>query len=104
MIKEVHAQTVDISGQYAFGGIKSLGEATQFLIIPIFQIASILLIFYFIWAVFRIITSGGDKETLAKERRTITHVIIGFILLIFMFLLLQFVPEVIGLKGYRLIK
>lgn len=100
MIKEVYA--VDLSGEYAFGGFKSFGEGLGFLVGPAFTLAGILLIIYFLWGALDLITSGGDKEKVASARSKITHVIIGFMLLIMMFLVLQFIPKFFGLKGFEL--
>jgi hypothetical protein len=102
MIKEVFAQPVSIGENYAFGGIKSFGEGLGYLVNPAFSLAGILLIIWFLWGTFDILVSGGDKEKVAAGRNKITHVIIGFMLLILMFLVLQFIPRFFGLKGFEL--
>lgn len=104
MIEEAYAQTVNIGDQFAFGNIKTLGQGVGFLIPPVFSLAATMLIFYFIWGAYKIIISGGDKEALSKARSTITHAIIGFVLLIAMFLLLMYLPEALKLEGYKLVK
>lgn len=94
---------IDLSGEYAFGGIRSFGVGLGYLVGPAFTLAGILLIIYFLWGAFDFITSGGDKEKVASARAKITHVIIGFMLLILMFLVLQFIPQFFGLN-YRVVE
>lgn len=103
VIKPTYAQELDLAKEFDFGIIKSLGEATGQLIPVIFTSAALLLIFFFVWGAVRLIISGGDKEAVGKARGLITHTIIGFILLIFVFLLLQFLPEFFGLN-YKLFR
>lgn len=97
---------VNLDTQYAFGGAEfsSLGKALRHLIGPAFNIAAIAVTFYLIIGAFRYITSGGDKQALEKARAMITHAIIGFLLLMLMFLVLQYIPEAIGLKGFSIIQ
>lgn len=104
MIREAYAQTVNIGDQFGFGHIKSLGQGVGYLIPPVFSFAALFVIFYFLWGVFRIITAGSDKEAVSKARNTITHAIIGLVLLIVMFVLLRYLPEALELTGYSLIQ
>lgn len=82
-----------LGDNYAFGGIASLGEGLGYLVAPGFQIAAVAVILYFIVGAYKLITSSGDKEALASSRAMITHAIIGFVLLMLMFAVLQFVPK-----------
>lgn len=88
---------VDLSSEYAFGGIKSLGEGFTYLVAPGFSIAAIGVVIYFLIGSFKLLTSGGDKNNVAAGKDMIVHAIIGFILLIGMFLILQFIPELFGI-------
>lgn len=81
---------VDISKEYAFGDLKNLGQGLDRLILPAFSIAAAGVIFYFIFGAFKYISSGGDKEEVAKARGMITHGLIGFILLMSLFLVINF--------------
>lgn len=106
MIKEALAAPgqVDLGENYAFGGIKSLGEGLSYLVTPAFSIATAALLIYLIMGAFKYLKSGGDKEELAKARAMITHAFIGFVLLMFMFLFLQILPRWLGLgPGFRII-
>lgn len=81
---------VDISSTYAFGDLKNLGQGVDRLVLPAFSIAALGVIFYFLIGAFKYITSGGEKEELAKARGMITHSIIGFILLMALFFVIEF--------------
>lgn len=97
MIKTVLAAGFDLREQYGFGNVGSLGEGVQRLVAPTFTIAATAVTIYFIIGSFRFLISGGDKESIAKSRSMITHSIIGFILLILLFLIMQFIPEFLGI-------
>ncbi|MDO8619546.1 MAG: hypothetical protein Q7R49_06440 [Candidatus Daviesbacteria bacterium] len=81
---------VNISKEYAFGDLTSLGQGLDRLVLPTFSIAAFAVIIYFIIAGFKYLSSGGDKEELAKAQGMITHAIIGFMLLIALFLVVNF--------------
>lgn len=89
---------VDLSQQYAFGHISSLGEALGYLIPTTFSIATTAVTFYFLIGAVRYLLSAGDKDAVQGARDMITHAIIGFILLILLFLIMQFVPEFFGIN------
>lgn len=96
-IKNAHAAPVELGKEYSFGGIKSLGQGLSFLVQPAFAIAAIGVVIYFLIGATRMIFSGGDKNAVASAREMITHAIIGFILLILMFVILEFVPKFLGI-------
>lgn len=87
---------IDLSKDYAFGHIQSLAQGFGYLTGPGFAIASLAVVFYFIIGAFKYLTSAGNKESLASAQNMITHAIIGFILLMTMFLILQFLPKFLG--------
>lgn len=89
---------VRIEDEFAYGYIKSLGQGVSLLVAPTFSLAAAVVTIYFLIGAFKYLTSAGDKEAAASGRAMITHAIIGFIILIFAFLLLQFLPEAFGLK------
>lgn len=95
---------VDLGKNYAFGGITSLGEGLGYLIMPAFSIAGAAVFIYLIIGAFRFISSGGDKTALEGARKMIIHAIIGFILLMLMFLIIEFIPEFFGFTGLQIIK
>lgn len=95
---------VYLGGQYGFGNINSVGEGFSRLVTPGFAIATTIVAFSLIFGGFKYLTSGGDKEQVESAKNLITHAIIGFILLIFMFLVLKFLPEYFGLEGFKIIQ
>ncbi|MBI2335023.1 hypothetical protein HYU96_04465 [Candidatus Daviesbacteria bacterium] len=87
----VHAQSpIPIGEKFGFGDIKTLGEATSKLVPPAFAITAALVILYFLFGAFRYLKAGGDKEEMAGARQMISHAIIGFLILMFAFLVFQF--------------
>lgn len=95
---------VPLSQAYGFGWINSLAEGTNLLVGPAFAIAALAVTVYFIIGGLRFLLSGGDKDSIAKARGMITHAVIGFILLMLTFIILQFIPEFFDLKGFAIIK
>ncbi len=100
------AAAIDLSTQYGYGHTKdtaTLGTAVSKLALIAFSIAAVAVVLYFVVGAFLIITSAGDKGAVTKARNMITHSIIGFILLIMLFLILMFIPAWLGLTDFNLI-
>lgn len=87
----VHA--IDLSQDYAFGNIKSLGEGVRLLVVPTFSIAAAVVVGFLIFGGIKYMTSGGEKEAVSSAQGMITHAIIGFIILMMLFALMQFLSE-----------
>lgn len=96
-------KAVDLGTNYAFGWISSLGEGFTRLLGPGFAIAGVALTLYLIIGAFRFLLSGGDKSAIEGGRNMITHAIIGFVLLMLVFLIMQFIPEFIGID-FKILK
>lgn len=88
---------------FGFGDINSLGIGLDRIIPLVFSLAAILVVFYFLLGAFELIYSQGDKNAVASAQAKITHAIIGLVLLILLFLVLQYLPEAIGLSGFKII-
>lgn len=99
-MKEVYA-AVDIGREFGFGDIQTLGEGVTRLVAPAFSLATASVVIYFLIGAFKYLTSGGDKEATSSARAIITHAIIGFVILMFAFLILQYIPQVFNL-GFSL--
>lgn len=99
----VYAQGVDLKDTYSFGNISSLGQALNFLVPYVFAFAGTAVVFYFIIGALRFVFSGGDKNTIGAAQQMMTHAIIGFILMILIFLVILFIPELFGLPRFRII-
>ena len=84
---------MNLSQEYGFGNIQSLGEATRLLVMPTFSIAAAVVIFFLIFGGIKYMTSGGEKEAVSSAQGMITHAIIGFIILMMLFALMQFLSE-----------
>lgn len=87
---------VDIKDVFPLAGIKKLGQGIDILTVPAFSIATLAVVLYFLIGSVKYLMSGGDKEAVASARQMITHAIIGFILLMFVYFILQFIPNFLG--------
>ncbi len=85
----VYAQ-IDIGKEFGFGQITSFGKITSLILPAIFSIATFLVILYFLLGAFKYLKAGGNKEEVEGGKQMITHAIIGFIILVFAFLVIQF--------------
>lgn len=94
---------VDIGKNFGFGNIGSLGEGTTRLVGPIFQFAAVLVILYFLLGAFKYLRAGGNKEETESGRQMINHAVIGFIILMFAFLILQFLLSSLFETDFRII-
>lgn len=104
LVTPAYAASADLSKIFGFGDLTSLGQGISRFVVPIFSIAATGVVFYFVIAAFRYLTSGGDKEQLAKAKAMITHALIGFILLMLSFLIIQiFISALFGTSGLRVI-
>lgn len=83
---------VELSGVYAFGGVRSLGELISYLVPIAMIVAGIMLAFYFFTGAFDMIISQGDKNAIAAARDKMVHAIIGLLLLVASFVLVRFIP------------
>lgn len=93
---------VTVSPPKQNGGVIS-GNPSQVLtnaIKIIFIIAAIAVLFMLILGAFQWITSGGDKDAVAKARGRITHALIGLVLLALAVLILRVVGAVVGIDVF----
>lgn len=104
MIQPVYAK-VPIGEHFGFGDIKSLGEGTTKLVVPAFSLATFLVVIYFLLGAFKYLKAGGSKEEVEAGRQMITHAAVGFILLMFTFLIIQFLlARLLGVTTFQLIQ
>ena len=105
-IKEAFAQlhpdpSPKISDQFGFGVFGTLGSLISYALIPLaFSIAGIMVAFYFIIGAFEMITSQGDKAHIVSARAKIYHSLIGLVLLLVLYLAVQFVLDTLGLAKF----
>ncbi len=96
LIKEVYA--ADLNQVYPFSISNSLGELISNILPAVFSVAGVLLVGYLLFGAFRLITSGGNKEAIAGAREMIIHTIIGFIALIVLFFVIEYIPQLLGIN------
>ena len=91
-------QAASLQPNYGFGNVGSLGELLGKLTAPVFEFAGVALVLYFLIGAFKLLISAGDKNAVASARAMITHAVIGFLLLIIVFLLAKYIPEAFGIN------
>lgn len=96
-------QFVDIHNEFGFGVFDTLGDFVSVLIPLAFTIAAMMVVFYFIIATIELINSQGDKAHIVSARSKIYHAIIGLILLLMLFFVVQFVLDIFGLTSLNII-
>lgn len=95
----------NIKDCFGFGDLTSLGDATSRLVVPAFSLAGTAVIIYFLMGAFKYLHSAGNKEETASARNMITHAIIGFIILIFIFFIIPYLLSTLfGITGFQLFK
>lgn len=98
----VHA-AVDISKDFGFGNITTLGQGTSQIITPLFSVAAALVVIYFLLGTFKYLKAGASKEDIEGARQMIQHAIVGFMLLMFSFLVLQFLlSSIFGSSSFQI--
>jgi hypothetical protein len=78
-----------------FGSFKIMLQSILNIVLTIGVIAVLL---YLIWGGIEWITSGGDKGKTESARNKITSAVIGLVILISAWAILQFVQSLLGLK------
>jgi hypothetical protein len=79
----------------------SLGLIVNTLSLTAFSIASMMVTFYFIIAAFELITSQGDKAHIVSARSKIYHSLIGFMILIALFFVMQYLLPALGVENLK---
>lgn len=103
-VTPAYAASTDLSQIYGFGDITSLGTGISRFVPPVFSIAGIGIVMFLLYAGFRYLTSGGDKEAVAKAKSMIISAITGFVVLLLSFLMLQFLlNQLFGITNIQLI-
>lgn len=103
-VTPAYAASTDLGQIYGFGDITDLGTGISKFVPPVFSIAGIAIVMFFIYAGFKYLTSGGDKESVAKARGMIVSAITGFVVLLLTFLMLQFLlGQLFGITNIKII-
>jgi hypothetical protein len=76
----------------------ALSHLLNTLILLILVIGGITFVFMLLFGGYQWITSGGDKEGLAKAKNRITHAVVGLIILFSIFALLSLFGDFLGIN------
>lgn len=100
------AQKVSIGGQEIQGQLKLPGNAEltigglMSVLLPfVITVCSILLFFIFVWGGYDFMMSRGDAGKVKAARAKITAGIIGFVLLVLSYFIVNFISYVFGVGG-----
>lgn len=106
MINVLLTQNIDLGKNYGFGKeeFSSPGRIISSFLPILFSIVGLAILFYIIFASFKLMNSGGNKEEIGKARTMLANGAIGILILIFSFALVQYLFEALGLKGFKIIK
>lgn len=77
-------------------GFATLGNAVSNILTISFAIAILVVLIMLIWGAFEWITSGGDKDTVAKARGRIVNALIGLAVLAVAFALAKVAGQFLG--------
>lgn len=97
---------VDLSSAFPYAKkVPTLGSGVDLLVPTAFSIATVLVVFFFLFGGFKLLKSGGDEKEVAAAREMITHAVIGFVLLMAAFFVLQFALDFLfGITDLQIIK
>lgn len=78
-------------------GITTIGDVISKVLLFLFPAAGLILLFVLIWGGFDFITSQGSPEKIKSAWAKITTGIIGFVMLVFSFLIVRLISYIFGL-------
>lgn len=95
MIKDAFAQAINVTPPEK-GGFRTISDFINKGLTIAFGIAVLLVLVYLVWGAFDWITSGGDKEAVAKARNKIINALIGLAVLAIAFALARVAGQFLG--------
>lgn len=101
-MKNYFAQQVNIGGQTIEGplvGITNLADVINRVIDFLIPIGGIILLFVMIWGGYDYLMSAGQPEKLKNAKGKITTGIIGFVLLVFSYIIVKLIAKIFGLDS-----
>lgn len=69
-----------------------------------FSIAGLILLAMLLWGAIQWMTAGGDKEQMAKAQGRITAALIGFVIFMSVFAIINFIAPALGLDFLQVLK
>lgn len=91
---------VNISTNFGFGYFGTFAQVIDKIGPGVFAVIGVMIVFYFMLGAYEMIVSTGSKENVAHARARMTHAIIGFILLMFAYLVVEYIPVLLNLTGF----
>jgi sorbitol-specific phosphotransferase system component IIBC len=85
-------------------GVETINSLMVNILNTMLLVGAVMLIITIIWSGIGWMIAGGDKEKLQKAQKRLTHAIIGFIILICVFAIANFVGGVFGLGFFKDLK
>lgn len=98
LVQTAYAAEENLGNIYEFAKYRSVGELVSTLTPVAFQFAAIILVLYFLYAAFLYITAGGGKDNIEKAQKMITHTVVGFVLLMLVYIGMQFLMQYFGFE------
>jgi hypothetical protein len=69
-----------------------------------FSLAGLVLLAMLLWGGIQWLTAGGDKEKLSKAKGRITSALIGFVIFMSVFAIINFIAPALGLEFLQILK
>ena len=85
-------------------GVEIIGTLLGSVLSAMFIIGVIILIIMIIWSGIAMMTSGNDKEKVQTAQKRLTYAIVGFVILISVFAIANFVGGFFGLGFFKTLK
>ena len=102
LIPKVYAQGVNIRDNYKFGNDKipfdSLGSFFNHILNPVYVIAGIIMMFLLIFGGISVIIGAGqqDSSQMQKGQKAITAAVLGFVVIVGSYFIIQLIQVVTG--------
>ena len=97
-IKDNTGKVVDTIQNANVATLDCIPAVLQNVIVGAFAFAGIIALILIIYAGIRFVTSGGDPKQVEAARKIITYAIIGFLLILLSFAILNLISTVTGVK------
>ena len=86
-----------ISGSIGLNSGATISDVVSSLLTIIFPIVGILLLLYLLYGGYQYMLSRGDPKAIAAAKGTITNALVGFVIVILAFSLVQILGRILGI-------
>ena len=90
------SQPFNISDNFSPAKFLTVGQLFSTIITILTSVAGVISVFFIILAGIKFVTAGGDEKKMASAQATITYAIIGLVVTILAFIILQVVQRFFG--------